>query len=376
MSAFENITDVGLDAHAKVINVAMMLPGSREIDEEWQVAHEDRSLRRLAKRLLAAAPQAVVRVVYEAGPCGFALQRKLEKLGLCCEVVAPSLIPVKPGERVKTDRRDARKLAKLLRGGLLTFVHPPNEHDEALRDLMRAREDVKKELMAARNRVTKMLLRHGLHFTETKKNWTLKHRAWLKRLRFEEVHSQQAFDNYLLALDQIEARQQMLDEHIEKAAAEPAYAEKVGWLRCLRGVDTVTAMTILAELHDFRRFTNPRDLMSYLGLTPSEYSSGNRVKRGSITKTGNSHVRRVLVEAAWNYRHRPAVSVQLRKRRAGQPAAVIAIADRAQHRLYKRYHRLKEGCNKHHNVVTVALARELAGFVWAVLSHEHTAQAA
>lgn len=374
MSHFKDIMAVGLDAHAKQINVAVLPPGSCEVSEQWQISHEERSLRRLAKRLLKMNDGGV-RAVYEAGPCGFALQRTLQALGVDCVVVAPSLIPVKPGERVKTDRRDARKLATLLQAGLLTEVHPPNEQEEALRDLMRAREDAKKDLLSARHRLSKMLLRHGLRFTETK-NWTKKHRAWLKSLRFEEAYAQQAFDNYLLSTEQIEERVQELDGHIEVAAATGAYAEQVGWLRCLRGVDTVTAMTILAELHDFRRFQHPRDLMAYLGLTPSEYSSGSRVKRGSITKAGNSHVRRVLVEAAWSYRHRPAVSALLRKRRAGQPTAVLAIADRAQHRLHKRYYRLKEGHNKPHNVVTVALARELVGFIWAVLMHQEQAQGA
>jgi len=374
MSSCEDITFVGLDAHVRNINVAVILPGSSEIDAQWQMTHDERSLRRLAKKLLAMAPGAV-QVVYEAGPCGYALKRHLEALGLCCEVVAPSLIPVKPGERVKTDRRDARKLASLFKAGLLTVVHPPNEAEEALRDLMRAREDAQKDLLSARHRLGKMLLRYGLQFLETK-NWTRKHRAWLQGLRFEQPRAQQVFDNYLLAIEQVEERLKRLEAQIEEAAQEEAYAERVGWLCCLRGINTVTAMTILAELHGFQRFAHPRELMAYLGLVTSEYSSGGHTKRGSITKAGNSHVRRVLVEAAWNYRHRPAVSAQLRQRREGQPAAVLAIADRAQQRLYQRYYRLKEGHRKPHNVVVVAIARELVGFIWAVLHHRDVAQAA
>ena len=375
MSVNENITFVGLDAHAKEINVAVILPGSMEIAEQWQVAHEERSLKRLAKKLLKLAPGEVC-AAYEAGPCGYALQRTLNKLGLGCEVVAPSLIPVKPGDHVKTDRRDAKKLATLLKGELLTFVHPPNEADEALRDLMRAREDAKKALMAARNQLGKMLLRHGLRFTEGKKNWTKIHRAWLKRVRFEEKHAQTALNIYILAVEQIEERLKMLDAQIEEAATEEACAKQVGWLRCLRGIDTITAMTIVAELHDFRRFTKPSHLMSYLGLTPSEYSSGNRVKRGGITKAGNSHVRRVLVESAWNARHRPAVTGVLKKRRAGQPPAVLAIADKAQRRLYQRYHHLQDDYRKPANIVAVAIARELVGFIWAILHHEDVEQSA
>lgn len=374
MSMNELITFVGLDAHSKNINVAVILPGSVEYDEEWQIAHDARSLRRLAGRLVKMSPGNVC-AAYEAGPCGYALKRTLESLGISCEVVAPSLIPAKPGDRIKTDRRDARKLAKLFKAGLLTVVNPPNEEQEALRDLMRSREDAKKDLMSARHRLSKMLLRYGLRFTETK-NWTKKHRTWLKRLHLDEAYAQQAFSNYLLAIEQVEERLKALDALVETASADKAYAKQVGWLRCLRGVDTATAMTILAELHDFRRFASPAQLMAYLGLTPSEHSSGSRVKRGSITKAGNSHVRRILVEAAWSYRHRPAVSVQLRKRRAGQPPAVLAIADRAQHRLHKRYFHLKEGHRKQHNVVVVAIARELVGFIWAVLNHEETARAA
>lgn len=369
MSMNENITFVGLDAHAKDINIAVILPGSGEIAEQWQIAHEARSLRRLAKKLLEMAP-GEVHVVYEAGPCGYALQRSLEGLGLHCDIVAPSLIPVKPGERIKTDRRDARKLASLYRGGLLTVVHPPTEKEEALRDLMRAREDAQKDLLSAKHRLLKMLLRYGLQFTQTK-NWSCKHRRWLKQLRFDDAHAQFVFDNYLLSVERIEERLAMLDDYIGEAAQEQAYAEKVRWLCCLRGVGTVTAMTILAELHDFRRFNHPRDLMAYLGLTPSEHSSGNRVKRGGITKTGNTHARRILVEAAWHYRHRPAVTPVLRKRRAGQPLRVIAIADKAQQRLHKRYYVLKEKHRKPHNVVIVAIARELSGFIWAILNHQN-----
>jgi transposase len=364
----QNITYAGLDAHAKTINVAVVSPGWDVAKEQWQINHNPQSLKTLAKKLrsLSAGP---ILACYEAGPCGYALKRRLDELEIPCEVVAPSLIPVKPGERVKTDRRDARKLATLLKAGLLTFVHPPNEAEEALRDLVRSREDAKKDLMSARHRLSQMLLRYGREFTETK-NWTLKHRAWLKGIRFDERWAQLTFDNYLLAIEQIEERIKTLEAAVEEAAANERYAKQAGWLRCLKGVNTVTAMTILAELHDFRRFAHPRDLMAYLGLTPSEHSSGGKVKRGGITKTGNAHARRVLTEAAWNYRHRPTVGATVRKRREGQPPAVIAIADKAQSRLNRRYRRLKEDCGKPHNVVAIAIARELVGFVWAVLNHE------
>lgn len=371
MSKREIITYVGLDVHKKSINVAVVLPGSSSSDEEWQIANEPRAIKRMIKKIKGMA-QGLIKAAYEAGPCGYVLARMLASLGVDCAVVAPSLIPVRPGERVKTDRRDARKIAELLKAGLLTEVHPPTPEEESVRDLTRAREDTKQDQMRARHRLLKMLLRYGFHY-RVGNHWTKSHRSWLKGIRFEDKNAQRVFDGYLLVVEQIEERLQRIDEHLEEVAASERYAEQVGWLRCLRGVDTITAMTVVAELHDFRRFTNPRELMSFLGLTPSEYSSSTRVKRGSITKAGNSHVRRTLVEAALHYRHRPAVSAYMRKRRNGQPEEVIAIADRAQARLHSRYFKLKEGYKKPHNVVTIAIARELVGFIWAVLHHRQVA---
>ena len=326
----------------------------------------------MVRRLKKLAP-GPIRAVYEAGPCGYTFLRQVQKMGIDCRVIAPSLIPKKPGEKIKTDKRDARKLAQMDRAGLLTEIQPPTPEEESIRDLTRAREDAKKDLMSARHRLSKMLLRHGYVFREGS-NWTQKHKRWLQGIRFEHGAAQKVFENYMLAVEQIEERLERLTSQLEEIAQSEAYAEKVGWLCCLRGVETVTAMTILTELHDFRRFTSARELMSYLGLTPSEYSSSERQRKGSITKAGNGHVRRVLVESAWSYRYRPSVSVCLKKRRKGQPAQVIAIADRAQQRLHSRYIKLKEGYHKPHNVVTVAVARELVGFIWAVLKHQHLAE--
>lgn len=375
MSTENNITFVGIDAHAKNLSIAVVRAGSSQVGEEWQVINDERSLKKLVKRLLENAP-GPVHAVYEAGPCGYALQRALERLGIVCQVAAPSLIPVKPGERIKTDRRDARKLATLFKGELLSMVHLPSEEDEALRDLLRARDDAKKDLMAARHRISKMLLRHGLQFSGTKNSWTTQHRFWLKKVKFEQRYWQLTFEGYLLAMEQIEERLKTLDAYVVEAAKEEPRAKQVEWLRCLRGIDTIAAMTILAELHDFRRFTNPAELMAYLGLTPSEYSSGTHLKRGGITKAGNKYARKGLIEAAWHYRHRPSVSATLRKRRKGQPQAVIAIADRAQTRLCHRFYRLSQVQKKPANVVAVAIARELVGFIWAILNHDYHAQAA
>lgn len=357
-------TYVGLDVHKDEIVVSMLIgEGSQAI--EWKAAHDGRGVRRLVRRLEQRG-QGEIECAYEAGPCGYTLQRQLLAAGIGCQVVAPSLIPIKPGERIKTDRRDAHKLAEHLRAGLLTAVHPPSEADEAVRDLCRCREDAKEDLMRVRHRLSKMLLRRGRVF-RAGHNWTKRHREWLRSQRFEHRADQAVFEDYLLAVEQLEERVIGLDERLVEVAATDPYRERVGWLRCFRGIDTVAAMTIVAELHDFARFQSPRQLMAYLGLVPSEHSSGQVTHRGAITKSGNRHVRRMLVQVAWHYRHRPAVGVTLRTRRHRQPAAIIALADRAQQRLHRRYHRLLLARRKPHQKVVVAIARELVGFLWAAL---------
>jgi transposase len=371
VSANQNTIFVGMDVHKAAINIAIAVRGKREPEAEWQLANEPRAVKKLMKKL-KEMPCGAVRAAYEAGPCGYALQRQMCEQGIDCVVVAPSLIPVKPGEHVKTDRRDARKIAAMLQAGLLTEVHPPALEDESVRDLTRAREDTKQDQMRARHRLGKMLLRHGFIYRDGG-NWTKRHWDWLGQVRFGDEVSQRVFGGYVLVLEQVEERLKRIDEQIAEVAQSERYSEQVGWLRCLRGVETVTAMMLLAELHDFRRFTSPRELMSFLGLTPSEHTSSSRVRRGSITKAGNTHVRRTLVEAAQHYRHPPRVSATMRKRREGQPARVLAIADRAQERLHSRYFKLKEGYKKPHNVAVVAVARELVGFIWAVLRHNEAA---
>ena len=357
-------TYVGLDVHQREI-VVSMLRGVATESVEWKVAHDSAGIRRLVRKLKQSA-RGEIECAYEAGPCGYTLQRQLRGAGVACQVVAPSLIPIKPGERIKTDRRDARKLAEHLRAGLLTEVHPPSEADEAVRDLCRCREDAKEDLMRVRHRLSKMLLRRGRVY-RAGRNWTKRHREWLGRQRFEHAADQAVFEDYLLAIEQLEERVVGLDTRLTEVAATEAYRERVGWLRCFRGIDTVAAMTILAELHDFARFGSPRQLMAYLGLVPSEHSSGAATHRGAITKSGNRHVRRMLVQVAWHYRHRPAVGAALRKRRRDQPAAILALADRAQQRLHRRYCRLLLGCHKPHQKVVIAVARELVGFLWAAL---------
>lgn len=362
----EFISWVGLDAHKKDIVVAGTFPETELA--EWTVTHTQASIRKLAKRLHELANGGKVIACYEAGPCGYELQRRLLALGIECRVIAPSLIPRKPGERIKTDRRDAKKLMEMLRAGLLTEVRPPTREQEAVRDLCRCRDDARDDLIRARHRLGKLLLRRGISRpVEVKKSWTDSHRKWLHGLRFENTIDQNVFDQYLMVVEQVGARLESLDDQLLAASQQPLFAKPAAWLRCFRGIDVVTAMSIVAELHGVERFESPRKLMAYLGLVPSEHSSGGKEKRGPITKAGNSHVRRMMIEASWHYRHRPGAGRVLRKRREGQPPAIIAIADKAQQRLHRRYQRLV-GRGKAPNKAVVALARELVGFVWAALT--------
>jgi len=366
----ERITWVGLDAHKRAINVAVLL-GREKQPQEWNVENKPATIRRLVKKLVREADGGEVRCCYEAGPCGYALQRQIEAAGpVICEVIAPALIPRKPGERIKTDRRDARKLAELLRAGLLTEVQAPTPEQEAVRDLCRAREDAKEDLLRCRHRLGKLLLRRGMVYRGGKKAWTQAHRKWLRSLTFDNASDRTVLADYLLAIEQVEQRIQTLEQQLAAAADSEPLREPVGWLRCFRGIDTVTALTLVAELHGIERFASPRQLMAYVGLVPSEHSSSERTRRGGITKAGNSHARRVIIEAAWHYRHPPRLSAALNKRREGQPAAVIAIADKAQHRLYRRQrHLVTHG--KTATQAVVAGARELTGFLWVALLHQH-----
>jgi transposase len=358
----EVITYVGIDAHKRELHVAMLI-GAAATPVTWTVENEPKAIERLHRKLERDAP-GLVRVCYEAGPCGYALQRQLTKGRVSCVVIAPALMPRKPGDRVKTDRRDARKLAELFRAGLLTVVRPPTPAEEAVRDLARARDDARDDVQRARHRLGKLLLRRGLHYAG--RNWTKAHRQWVKTITWDHVAERAVVDDYLLAIEQVESRLVDLDAQLAETAQTEPYRERVAWLRCFRGINTLTAMLILAELHDFRRFPDARALMAYLGLVPSEDSSGDRHRRGRITKTGNTLVRRVLVEASWHYQHRPGVGPGLAARRKGQPARVIAIADKAQQRLCRRFRRLTAK-DKPATKVVVAVARELAGFIWAAL---------
>lgn len=359
----KDIRFFGLDVHAETIAVAVAEP-SGEVRSVGVIPNREESVRRLLKKM---GPAASLRACYEAGPCGYVLYWQLTKMGVHCDVVAPTLVPVKPGDRVKTDRRDAAKLARSYRSGDLTVVWVPDAAHEALRDLVRAREAAKKDQLRARHRLQKFLLRRGQLAPPGMKAWTSRHSDWVKTLRF----GQHALDATLLdyvtevdhARERIERLERAIDQAIEVAPAQ--IRAVIDGLQALRGVARISAATIVSEVGQLSRFARPRQLMGYTGAVPSEHSSGERVRRGAITKTGNAHLRRILIESAWAYRYRPNVGKDLRLRQQHATEDVKAIAWKAQHRLHHRYVTLAaRGKTKQH--IVTAIARELAGFVWAV----------
>jgi len=356
-------TYVGLDAHKKEISVAVVFE-DQDKPQEWKIVNEAGSIRRMLRQVELRGGDSVL-YCYEAGPLGHTLCRGIKAAGFDCQVVAPSLVPKKPGSRVKTDRRDARELGSLLRAGLLTEVEPPTEEEESIRNLCRCRETVKQDLKRSRNRLIHFLLRLG-YFYKGGSRWTQKYYLWVRGLDIEHEANRVVFSHYLYQVEQLEEQLHCLDRRLKEFSEREPYREAVGYLRCFRGIDTLTAMTLVAELYKFGRFLKPRELMGFLGLTPSEYSSADTRRSGSITKCGNAHARRVLVEAAWHYHYRPAVGYQLRKRRENQPQRIISIADQAQQRLHGRYWRLVFA-GKARNKAVTAVARELVGFIWAAL---------
>jgi len=357
------ITHVGLDVHKMTIAVAALLPG-RDAPEQWQIENNERARRRMARQLKRLAPGELV-CVYEAGPTGFSTQRQLAKLGLDCRVAAPSKIPVIPGlKRKKSDKMDARKLARFLRGGNLDFVEPPTPEEESARDLCRAFRNAVKDRTRHRNRIGKLLLKQAVIYAGGE-NWTERHLAWLRAVQLDALQ-QAVLEDQMLALEQLAGRITALEAKIAGVALEDRYREKVGWLRCYSGIDTATAMLLLTELHGVDRFTTARQLMNYCGLVPGENSSGEKERRFGIDKAGNTHLRWALIEAAWHYRHAVRVGKALQKRRVGQPAWVIAKADQARQRGHQRFAKFRAK-DKPSNKAVVAVARELAGFVWATL---------
>jgi transposase len=369
----KHIRFVGMDVHAETIAVAVA-EGRGAVRAVGTIPNRPEAVRKLVRKL---GPVDRLRVCYEAGPTGYVLYWQLTQLGVPCDVVAPTLVPVKPGERIKTDRRDARKLARSYRSGDLTPVWVPDAAHEALRDLVRAREAAKRDQLRARHRLSKFLLRHGRRPPRGITAWTTKHRAWLETVAFaHEAHTATLLDYRTEELHAVE-RVGRLERAIDTAVATaPAHVRTViAALQALRGIAALSAATIITEVGTLARFARARELMGYCGAVPREHSSGAKTWRGGITKTGNAHLRRIVVEAAWAYRHRPAIGATLRKRQDGLSAEVKEIAWKAQHRLHGRYRRLLARGKPKPTVVT-AVARELLGFIWAIgkqLEAERTA---
>ena len=355
---------LGLDVHADTIAAAIAEPDG-EVRQLGIIPNRLESVRKLGKKV---QPLSNLRACYEAGPTGYVLYWQLTALGVKCEVIAPSLVPTKAGDRVKTDRRDAAKLARSYRSGDLTAVWVPDAAHEALRDLVRAREDAKQDQTRARHRLGKFLLRHGKRPEGTMKLWTAKYMDWLKRqVQFDQPALEATFLDYVHEVKQQAERIVELEKAIDRAiaAAPPQIRAVVEALQALRGVAKITAVSIVAEGGSFSRFENPRLLMGYSGMVASEYSSGSKIQRGGITKTGNAHLRRVIGEAAWAYQRRPWVGGFLRKRQQGLDQDVKDIAWKAQQRLHSRYTKLSARGKNKLQVVT-AVGRELLGFVWAI----------
>src|SRR5215470_2574241 len=358
----DRITYVGLDVHKDGIVVAVAEDGLRgEVRDYGRIANTPAALQRLVGMLGKEGVE--LRFCYEAGPCGYGIQRQLSAGGHDCVVVAPSLIPKRAGDRVKTDRRDAAGLARLHRAGELTAVWVPDAGHEAMRDLVRARLDAVHALRRARQQLSGFLLRQGCHYGRPA--WTKRHRRWLAGLCFEQAVHHIVLEDYIATVEAAQARRDRLTAQIEATLPDWTLAPVVAALQAMRGMALVNAATLIAELGDLSRFANPRQLMAYLGLVPSEYSSGASVKRGGLTKAGNSAACRLLIEAAWTYRFPARVSRELRLRQEEQPSAIREIAWKAQLRLCARYRQLARS-GKPANVVTAAVARELAGFIWAI----------
>jgi transposase len=359
----DKVRFLGLDVHAETIAVAVAEPGG-EVRSLGTILNRAESIRKLVKKL---GPVEHLRACYEAGPTGYVLYWQLTELGVECEVIAPTLVPVKAGDRVKTDRRDAEKLARSHRSGDLTAVWVPDSGSEALRDLVRARETAKQDQLRARHRLGKFLLRTGQRPAQGMKAWTQAYMVWVQQIRYAQMAQETTKLDYLHEVEHMGERVVRLELAIAEAIqlASPQIQEVVKDLQALRGIAQISAVTIAAELGNISRFEGARQLMGYSGAVPSEDSSGKRKQQGSITKTGNSHLRRIAVEAAWSYRLRPGVGPALRKRQQGVAEEIKEIAWKAQHRLYKRYSRLSAAGKDRRKIVT-AVGRELLGFIWAI----------
>lgn len=360
---------IGLDVHKESISVSIARACGAPPESRGEIRNEPTTIRRFVEKLSDEFWGEVLLFCYESGPCGYVLHRQLLKLGHDCHVIAPSLIPKKPGDRIKTDRRDATNLARWLRSGDLTAVWVPDEEQEAMRDLCRARGDFKVQELKARQQLNGYVLRHGHHWPRGKARWTQSHFNWLESLKFDHDWQQVVLQEYIEAVKAASARVSDMMAQMERILPQWSLAPVVTALVALRGIDKLSAVVLLAELGDISRFNSPTQLMAYLGLVPSEQSTGSRRRQGAITKTGNTHARRMLVESAWSYRFPARQTMHLKRKSKLASNEAKAIAWRAQKRLCGRYRTLVES-GKNNKLVCVAIARELAGFVWDIVRHE------
>jgi len=353
----------GLDVHKDSIVISVFLNNEREPLFEKKVAGDGKKASEVLLRL-----QGKGRVIacYESGCTGFTLQRYLISKGIQCLIAATSRIPRRPGDRIKTDKRDARNLAKLLRAGEITAIQIPSIDDEAARDYIRSRDDIKGELKRSRQRLLSFILRHGYRYSTTN-YWTLKHRKWLKELSLNHPLLQETFKLYYYHIEELEEKLILIDDKIKTLAQSDRYIKWVNALRCFKGIDYLTALSLICETSDYRRFSTAESFMSYLGLVPGEHSSGNKRIQGGITKTGNTHLRRLLIEASWHYRHKGPAGKRVTARRKGQPQEYIAYADKALRRLQNKFSKIVYR-EKPKQVAATAVARELAGFVWGMMT--------
>lgn len=359
---------IGIDDHADKWTIAHLEGTKERPTKAFELIPGEQGFRRLVSYLKSLPGE--VQVVYEAGPCGFDLYRKLKKVDVACQVAAPTLTPRKPGDKVKTNRRDAAKLADYLRGNQLTMVSVPSADQEALRDLIRQRQSVKGDVQRVRKQLVQLLLRYGIRYREGKKAWTQKFWIWLKAVKLSADYSQFVLTDMISELEHRLEQLKRFDAEVEAASRKEEYATYIDALRTVKGVDTLSAMVILSELGDLRRFATAPQLMSAIGLIPGENSTGDKTVRLSITKTGNAHVRHIMVEAAWHYQRRATAGRSVKARRANQPRDVVEIAERCDKRLNTKFFRMTSR-RKKSTVAAVAVARELVGFIWAIGQKVH-----
>lgn len=357
----KKIAYVGIDYHINVLSIAVIVKGQKELHETIRLKNDNKIIARYMKKL---SKKFQIKACCEASSSGYSFQRKMASWGFHCDVIAPSLIPKKPGNRRKNDFRDAKDLAKNYANDLLTFVRLPSEKEEALRSLIRCRLAFKKSAKRVKHQINSLLLSQDFRWPKSK--WTQQHRYWISQIKMPHVYLQQALDEYFNHLQYLESRLEHLEDQIEEIAASPIYASSVKKLRSFKGISTLTAMVLIAEIPDFRRFANPRALMAFLGLIPSEHSSGDKQQGGSITKTGNSRCRKLLVESVQHYYKRPYISHRMRKELAQVNPQSAHIAVKCLKRLHKRFWALTMK-GKQRPVVITAIARELVGFIWAMM---------